>query len=105
MGRGKGVGTGYPLTFRCTECKKGDWRRSSRGTNYEVITQVESEKHGQLVRQDRQFKYFYKCLDCGHTGWTRHTDAAQVWKREGGGIDVTADIARVGGAAARKGTL
>lgn len=77
-----GPGTGYPLTFRCTKCKRGDWRDRRRGTNYEIIARVASKKRGLMMRSDSEHKYQFRCLDCGHIGWTRHEYAKRRWNLE-----------------------
>lgn len=84
---GTNAGTGYPLTFRCAKCKVGLWGRTQRGshhrpgTNYVVLERVAEEKRGLLMRHDREYKYRYRCTDCGHEGWTRHGQARDAWRR------------------------
>ena len=78
---GRSLGAGYPLTFRCARCKTNR-RGSRRGLNYEIVTQIDSEARGACIRQDREHKYLYNCLDCGHSGWTRHVDAKHTWESE-----------------------
>lgn len=76
-----GSGTGYPLTFRCAKCKRGDWRDRNRGTTWTLTDRVASPKRGLLMRSDREFRYRYVCGDCGHVGWTRHESARREWAR------------------------
>lgn len=82
MGRGQGdhVGTGVPLTFRCSkERLERDWRGGNRA--------VEA-RHSNIVRTGRYRKASnptkghprklpvsveYVC-GCGHVGWTVHRD-------------------------------
>jgi len=85
MGRGKGSGTGYPLTFNCFRC-----RRSVNGciggfVSYCRHAQVrtgrvrplsrpqQSKGHPRVLRE----RHEYRCT-CGHTGWTRHADVLRV---------------------------
>lgn len=77
---GTNAGTGHPLTLRCAKCRLGrDWRRhSDRGTRLEAtgkwkrICALEYPiAHLRLTWRRIQ----YRCLDCGHIGWTRHVDA------------------------------
>lgn len=73
-----GSGTGYPLTLRCAKCKVGDFRYIRRGTKLEATGRVKVLKyHRRLARsQGRLMDGFqtaeYRCLDCGHVGWSRH---------------------------------
>ena len=70
-------GAGYPLTFRCAKCKVGrDWRNADRrGLNYEVTGRSRKPKRLGGVRC-ASYEVEYRCLDCGHVGWTKHIDAA-----------------------------
>ena len=76
---GQSPGAGYPLTFRCSKCKLGDWRRGERGTNYSILGRVKLNKRGENIRMDADYKYRYKCLDCGFKGWTRHSSVRTQW--------------------------
>ena len=78
-----GFGTGSPIWFHCPK-----WRaRSSflhlRGPVHEVTltgrTRAERNKkghargprHGAIARE-------FRCLTCGHVGWSRHTQLARM---------------------------
>lgn len=76
---GTNAGTGYPLTFRCAKCKRGNWRDHTRGLNYTIIARRRHNKRGLLMRCDREYEYRYRCLDCGHEGWTKHDNATRAW--------------------------
>jgi hypothetical protein len=73
---GTNAGTGHPLTFRCAVCKVGrDYRSDSwRGTNWEATGEVRGDLDAvhRAVRVSRHTKARYRCLDCGHVGWSGH---------------------------------
>lgn len=82
MGRGKGAG--YPLTLRCAKCKKGAEAFEyghfvglrDIGTRLEATGRIKdllSSQYGRgCGRRSLQYRAEYKCLDCGHVGWSRH---------------------------------
>lgn len=80
-GRGKGPGTGSPLTFRCAKCKLGDWRNSARGTRWEATGRIRNRyaRHSG-IRHDNRRQAEYRCLDCRHVGWSRHGQV--IWHAE-----------------------
>jgi hypothetical protein len=74
------LGTGAPLTFRCAKCKtKGSWRDYERGTNWEPtgLIRDKRKKGAGLPRIDQNQQAQYRCLDCGHVGWSRHESVVQ----------------------------
>jgi len=78
------AGTGYPLTLRCAKCKTARhwWYRWSytRGLNLEATGKTRPAKRRNARRQtDRKIQY--RCLDCGHVGWTQHIDAERLLRR------------------------
>lgn len=91
MGRGQGdhVGTGVPLTFRCSkERLERDWR----GGNSRV-----EARHADIVRTGRTRRapnpgkghprklpvsFEYVC-SCGHVGWSCHIDVVRHPLQEG----------------------
>lgn len=86
---GTNAGTGHPLTFRCAVCKVGRAfdslarRDLEKGTNV-VATGERRERptgKGSSRRTDPVYQYSYKCLDCGHEGWSRHTDVRAKYLR------------------------
>lgn len=81
-GRGKGAGTGSPLTFRCARCKRGDWRNRSRGTRWKATGERRARRSRLATqRHDGKAVYSYLCLDCGHAGWSRHLSVARAFER------------------------
>ena len=93
MGRGKGIGTGVPLTFRCAKCKVGRDYQSPRswdqekGTHYVAtgLTKPMPWYRGRSpIRRAKQLTQ-YRCLICGHIGWSSHSDMDRALaKRERG---------------------
>lgn len=70
------TGTGYPLTLRCAKCKV---RRSDRdhecGTHLAATGRtrpIPSSQFGRGHPRALQYQAEYRCLDCGHVGWSRH---------------------------------
>lgn len=68
-------GPGSPLTFYCAKCRLSLWK-----LKYEALGLEKYEPHGygrNIVRTGRRSlheQHEYRCLDCGHVGWSRHTD-------------------------------
>jgi hypothetical protein len=82
-----GSGTGQPIFFRCAVCRKTSTIHSARrGMRYETTGRVRGLTGGQR-RQPSQGRianvsYEYRCLDCGHTGWSRHKDVERKFMRD-----------------------
>jgi len=86
---GTNAGTGIPLHLRCAKCKvRRPWRNPGdhTGMNLEATGRVKSltvrESHRQNART-LPYKAEYRCLDCGHTGWSKHDDMAHLLRRKG----------------------
>ena len=76
---GTSGGTGLPLFLRCAKCKKySDWR-SHRPIHLEATGKTKPCKKWSAggIRQARQY-IEYRCLDCGHVGWSKHADAQRL---------------------------
>lgn len=74
-------GTGIPITLRCSKCKKyRDWQTEhKKGTNLEATGRTKERQHcGALRMQTTAVEY--RCLDCGHVGWSQHVDAMRHLK-------------------------
>lgn len=90
---GSNAGTGYPLTLRCAKCKIGrDYEHGAgrQGTNIEATGRtapLTSKQQGSGNPRAIYFRAEYKCRDCGHTGWSRHSSI--VWIARHGGITLT----------------
>lgn len=59
-----------PLTFRCGKCKRGG--SCHRPGNRDIGTNWEATGKTKLVGRHRRQQAQYKCLDCGHVGWSNH---------------------------------
>lgn len=82
---GTNAGTGQPLFFRCSVCRRVRARATRnphfqtwvRGgiDNIRLTGRKRSVAHRHNARgRNSEYEREYKCLDCGHTGWSRHTD-------------------------------
>lgn len=76
MGR-KGSGTGAPICFRCAKCKtRSTIRSAKRGMN--VLRTGKTRPAGCRGQRMLAVASQYRCLDCGHEGWSRHVDVARL---------------------------
>lgn len=73
---GTNAGTGCPLTLKCAKCRLSrNWSRNFReGLVATGRTRAVSRRS---IRQTTR-KVEYRCLDCGHVGWTQHIDAERL---------------------------
>ena len=76
MGRGQGdhVGTGQPLTFRCSvERKERDWRTGRCWREHDVkrTGRRRGPEHRTYTRMLSQ-RHEYVC-SCGQRGWSKHS--------------------------------
>ncbi len=39
--------------------------------------------HGNASSRNSVWRFEYLCTDCGHVGWSRHTDAERDFRRRG----------------------
>jgi hypothetical protein len=77
---GTNAGTGRPLFFRCSRCRKLDGSR--RGQRWEPtgrVRRLAKSQEGTGGRRVAYLRYEYRCLDCGHTGWSRHIEVERRW--------------------------
>jgi len=76
------TGTGRPVHFRCARCRKLGGHGSRYGFEYEATGRVRQLTGAQRScggRRVAHVRYEYRCLECGHTGWSRHTDVERKW--------------------------
>lgn len=76
---GRNNGTGRPLTARCSRCRKSRYQntRGKMGWNLEATGRVRplpSSRRCNMGSRVLPFEAEYRCLDCGHVGWSRHAD-------------------------------
>ena len=76
---GTNAGTGYPLTLRCAKCKAGRSGYRRHGTHLEATGRTRPTLHQGYRQTDRRVEYH--CLDCGHVGWSQHSDAERLLRR------------------------
>lgn len=84
---GSDAGTGYPLTFRCAKCRIGWQYRLGRrdGTNYVAtgrtrkVTRRSGRRHVGIRQTHRLIEY--RCMDCGHVGWSQHQNLERALER------------------------
>jgi DNA-directed RNA polymerase subunit RPC12/RpoP len=81
----RSAGPGSPYYFRCARCKTRTSRSDGkRGMNYVATGNVRPpprrKHHARGIRSADQ-AYEYRCLDCGHTGWSQHSDMERAYKR------------------------
>lgn len=73
---------GFPITFRCGKCRSTLNRETDTGRRSRVVLTGKTKQH---YRSGRYFNRHadgtsrqYKCLDCGHVGWSSHNDLIGV---------------------------
>jgi hypothetical protein len=75
------AGTGCPLHLKCTKCiRRSDWRDRPSGTGMRLVRTGEVRKLKYPRGGARMLpweQHQYRCLACGHVGWTRHVDVLQ----------------------------
>ena len=85
---GANNGTGQPMTFACSKCRK-KWPLDDRdygslpGLKFEATGKVRHNANGRGGSRVCHTRYQYRCLTCGHVGWSRHTDMAWQADRQG----------------------
>lgn len=88
---GTNAGTGCPHTLRCGKCKIGrDWKSLSSinvGTRLEATGRtrdVYGRARGNTHRgRTLTYQAEYRCLSCGHIGWSRHVRMEILLKQAG----------------------
>lgn len=87
----RSAGPGHPHYFRCSQCRLTTNRyEHGRGGFIHHVELTGRRRHdfsphgGASQRIDNWHVYQYKCRDCGHVGWSRHTQLADRWIREYG---------------------
>lgn len=84
---GTNGGTGQAFSFRCSKCRKLGKQFSTGYVDKVVLTGRKKDMkhmgnaHGRTDRYARE----YRCLDCGHCGFSRHIDLMHKESRESEG--------------------
>ena len=72
---GTNGGTGYPVSLRCSKCRKSGVFAGS-GFNLKATGRTWVARKRGIRQTDRKIQY--RCQDCGHVGWTQHVDAERL---------------------------
>lgn len=76
------AGTGQPLCFRCSSCRKkyahgfrlGGDRKGWAGRVELTGRDRNANRRGNAGCRNSRRTREYRCLDCNHVGWSRHID-------------------------------
>lgn len=81
-----GHGTGSPLHFGCSKCRQG-WNRlyhegvfkyPGTASRVQLTGRMRQKNLGSpgryIYARNGAIAREYKCLDCGHVGWSTHSD-------------------------------
>lgn len=90
-----GAGTGQPGIFACAKCRK-EWSRIRLERRYgwapkepglinriELTGKIRKVPPGIGGYRVVFTRYQYRCLDCGHVGWSRHVEVARLADKKG----------------------
>lgn len=80
-----GQGTGAPLSFCCSKCRRIWWQdRGDRGCVRRVVLtgRTKSKQDGRVSYRSTGTLREYRCLDCNHVGWNRHVDLERKARHE-----------------------
>jgi len=83
---GTNAGTGYPITFRCSMCRRGRYVHSFMTIGKDALNVVRTGRTRPIPKGQRSGwrstvvsqQHEYRCLDCGHVGWTKNPDVLMV---------------------------
>ncbi len=79
-----GLGTGQPLTLKCSQCKRLRDIRSGAALSGQLVRtgRTRANRPRGHVRTGRT-AYECECLNCGHVGWYSHKQAEKLPARGG----------------------
>lgn len=83
----RSFGAGQPVWFKCPISRRLTHRpviHTKGGRNYQLTGRRRrsfSSLSGSL-RSDSRYVYEFKCLDCGHVGWSRHITLSRRFNQE-----------------------
>ena len=72
---GANNGTGQPYWFRCSVCRRHGQRDHGWMGGVE-LTGRKRPHRGKSGARNSHIDREYRCLDCGHVGWSCHVDLA-----------------------------
>lgn len=86
-GRGKSGGTGYPIAWRCSRCRRDYYAQPKRGLAMALHLTGRHRHEPQQKKHPRssEWRFEYRCGDCGHVGWSRHHRAESSFRAQFGG--------------------
>jgi hypothetical protein len=85
-----------PYNFACAKCKRGASNRKQHCRNTATGQLMREGRHrfsttGRRTKQKWKrgdthrsclHRYEYRCVTCGHVGWSSHRDVEDQWKKE-----------------------
>jgi len=89
----RGKYAGQPISFACSVCRKSPGfydsatKRTSGwiGRRFTTTGKTRSQKsQGANHHGWSSVAYQYRCVGCGHAGWSRHPDVEARWTAEHG---------------------
>lgn len=77
-----------PSLFRCHQCRRTDgaWGPKSRKgwhTRVELTGKTKAKGLGRCSMRTSQASRQYRCLDCGHVGWSTHKELERMEENDG----------------------
>lgn len=88
----RSFGTGQPTNFQCSRCRRNNIHfntsrqmMSTRGMSFDVklTGRTRPEKQGGAYLRSTDTAREYRCLTCGHVGWSRHIQLKYKAEHEG----------------------
>lgn len=70
---GSNNGTGQPNWFRCAKCRRGGHRNDGWLGSVD-LTGRRRQHRGKVGQRITHIDREYRCVDCGHVGWSAHVD-------------------------------
>ncbi len=90
---GTNAGTGQPMWFQCGKCRLAGgpyWRLDTssgrrmrsmgKSDRIELTGRTRAAPQGNAFGRSTTRRREFKCLDCGHVGWSRHVDLEYMEK-------------------------
>lgn len=86
----QGKYAGQPHSFACSKCRRSFAFKSDNGVGRNWTTTGKTRAQlssGMNYHRWPDTAYQYRCLDCGHVGWSRHPSVMHRHNKEHGGSD------------------
>lgn len=78
---GSNNGTGQPMYLRCAKCKTRRGRFYGQPERLEATGRTRPRRDGRGGARITHRFIEYRCLVCGHVGWSKHMDAERLLAR------------------------